>query len=185
MHKKEIEEILEGKGDFVKMDYLERYLKKMPPIEMRKFAYLKLAEIYLKKEMYLSAARDFKNAAINSVTFREKRENFLNESKAWISSFEFDEADKALKRALSEGNFKEKKEIYEEFVNFFKKQIKKIEEKNKPGHLIKIYEKFLKLKVDEKSKEEIMEKLLSLYEKLGKTKEYILLKECLNKNREK
>ena len=46
MHKQDIDLVLEGKGDFIKIDYLNRYLKKMPPLEMRKYAYLKLAEIY-------------------------------------------------------------------------------------------------------------------------------------------
>ena len=176
MHKQEIEKILEGKGDFVKMDYLARYLKKVPPIDMRKFAHLKLAEIYLKKEMYLSAAQSFRSAAINSVTFREKRENFLKESKAWISSFDFEEADKALKRALSEGNSREKEAIYGEFINFFKKQIENVEKKNKPGHLMKLYEKFLNLKANEKEKENVKEKLVKIYDKLGKVKEANLLK---------
>jgi len=42
---------------------------------------------------------------------------------------------------------------------------------------LKLYEKFLRQKIEEPQKEEIKEKLLKTYEKLGKLKEYKLLKE--------
>ncbi|OIO39991.1 hypothetical protein COT60_00780 [Candidatus Pacearchaeota archaeon CG09_land_8_20_14_0_10_30_9] len=177
MHKQDVEKFLEGKGDFIRIDHLDRYLKLMPPVEMRKFAYIKLAEIYIAKEMYSSAAEAFKNAALNSVTFREKQENFLNEAKAYISSLKFEESDKALKRAFDEANPKEKDALYFEFIKYFKIEIEKMEKQGKPGHLLKLYEKFLRLKIEEPQKEEIKEKLLKTYEKLGKLKEYKLLKE--------
>jgi len=177
MHKQDVEKFLEGKGDYIQVDHLERYLKLMPPIEMRKFAYLKLAQIYLNKEMYSSAAEAFKNAAVNSVIFREKQENFLNEAKAYISEGKIDESDKALKKAFDEGNQKEKEALYLEFIKFFKNEIEKREKQNKPGHLIKLYEKFLRLKVTDSEKEEVKEKLLKVYDQLGKVKEARILRE--------
>lgn len=176
MHKPEIEAELEGKGDFVKIDYLNRYLKETPPIEMRKFAYLKLAEVYLEKDMFIDAANAFKNAAVNSITFREKQENYLREAKAFVSALKFDESDKALRKALNEANQKEKREIYEKLVEFYKKEIDKLEKNDKPGQLTKLYEKFLKLKVNDEDKEEVKEKLLNLYERLGKIKEARILR---------
>jgi len=177
MHKQDVEKFLEGKGDYIQVDHLERYLKLMPPIEMRKFAYLKLAQIYLNKEMYSSAAEAFKNAAVNSVIFREKQENFLNEAKAYVSEGKIDESDKALKKALDEGNKQEKEALYSEFLKFFRSEIEKREKQNKPGHLIKLYEIFLRLKVEEPEKEETKEKLLKVYDKLGKVKEARILRE--------
>ncbi len=180
MHKQDVEKFLEGKGDYIQIDHLTRYLKLMPPIEMRKFAYLKLSEIYLKKEMYSSAAEAFKNAAVNSVAFREKQENFLNEAKAYISDLKFDESDKALKKALDEANQREKEALYAEFLKFFRTEIEKREKQNQPGHLAKLYEKFLRLRIDEKEKEEVKVKLIAIYERLGKSKEARTLREGLN-----
>ena len=177
MHKKEVEDFLEGKGDFVKIDHLTRYIKLMPPIEMRKFSYLKLAEVYLGKEMYVDAALAFKNAAVNSVSFREKRENFSNEAKAYVSAGKFEEGDKALRRAMDEGNKKEKEEAYSGILESYRREAEKLEKTNKPGSLTKIYEKMMRMKFSDSEKEEIKEKLLSLYEKLGKIKEYKILKE--------
>lgn len=175
MHKKDVEEELEGKGDFIKIDYLSRYIKGGAPVEMKKFSYLKLADLYLERRMYPSAAESFRNAAINSFTFKEKQKHFLSESGAWILSFRFDEGDKALKRALDEANKKEKEEIYKEFTGFYAEEIEKFENMNKPGHLIKLYEKFMRLKIEDEKKEKVREKLLNLYEKMGMTKEYSLL----------
>ena len=176
MHKPDVEKFLESKGDFVKIDYLTRYLKEMPPIEMRKFAYLKLAEIFLEKEMFIDAAHAFKNAAVNSVAFREKQENFVKESEAFISGGKFDESDKALRRAMDEANGKEKDALYFEILNYYKKESSRLDKAGKSGHLTKLYEKMLRLKFPENEHLEIKDKLLKVYEKLGKIKEAKILK---------
>ena len=177
MHKSDIEKFLEGKGDFVKIDYLTRYIKIMPPIEMRKFAYLKLAEIYMGKEMYVDAAMAFKNAGVNSVSFKEKQENFLDEARAYISGGKFDDADKALRRAMDEGNQKEKEDLYKGILNCYKTEAEKLEKMGKHGSLVKLYEKMLRLKFSDAEHAGVKENLLKLYEKLGKVKEYKILRD--------
>lgn len=174
--KAEIEEFLEGKGDFVKIDYLNRFLKLFPPITMRKYAYLKLARIYLNKAMFVDAAKMFNNAAINSLTFKEKQENHLKESKSYIKALKFENATKAIKKAFAEANQKEKKELYDEMINYYKKVAKDLELQGKFGHVTTVYEKLIRLNISEEEKQEIKEKLLSLYKSLGKIKEYNFLK---------
>lgn len=176
MHKQDIDNFLEGKGDFVKIDHLTRYIKFMPPIEMRKYAYLKLAEVFTKKEMFVDAAGAFRNAAVNSVAFREKQENYLNEAKAYISGGKFDESDKALKRAMDEGNQKEKDRLYSEILEYYRNEVKNLKARGKHGHIVKVYEKMIRMKFPEGEKEEIKGELLNLYEKLGKVKEYKTLR---------
>lgn len=176
MRKKEIEEVLEGKGEFVKIDYLNRYLKLMPPIEMRKFAYLKLAQVYLNKGMFTEAAKMYKNISINSLIFREKRENYLRESKAYILAGKFEESDKALKRAMGEGNSREKTECHKTIIDFYKKEAEEMGKQKKPGSQMKIYEKLIRMRISDSEKEEVKEKLLKIYDKLGKRKEYNFLK---------
>lgn len=176
MRKKEVEDALEGKGDFVKIDYLMKYLKKTPPLEMRKFAYLKLAEIYLHKEMFIDAARMYRNIAVNSPIFREKKENYLKESKAYILAGKFENSDKSLRRAIDEGNSIEKKESYKTITDFYIQEGERLEKDNKPGQTMKLYEKLIRMKLNDEEKENIREKLLTLYEKLGKREEYNFLK---------
>ena len=57
MTKVEIEQVLQGKGDFVQIDWLSGLLKQKPPLDKKKFVYEKLADIYEKKGMLTSAAK--------------------------------------------------------------------------------------------------------------------------------
>lgn len=171
MRKLEVEKELEGKGDFVQIDYLNKYLKLTPLIEMRKFAYLKLAQIYKGKSMYFDAAKAFRNAAMNSILFREKTKYFVEEAKAYIKKLEFIEADKAMKRAFSEANTFQRKEISKEIKAFYKVYGEELEKQLKRNQASKIYEKLLRMNLSEEEKNDIKTKLKDLYEKLGKSNE--------------
>lgn len=176
MRKAEIEDVLDGRGDFVKIDYLTRYLKDMPPHNMKKFAYLKLAEIYEEKKMFMDAAKMYKNLAVNSLTFKDKIDYYILETKSLILAGNFDDADKALRKALNEGNSRDKIEIYKVIKEFYKGEALKLEDSRKINHAAKIYEKLLRMNLEEDEKEEVREKLIELYEKLGKRKEIEFLK---------
>ena len=175
MRKTEIEEVLNGKGEFVQIDYLTRFLKEMPPLEMRKFAYSKLAEIYDSRKMYSDSANCYRNLAINSITFKDKIKYFIESAKAHIKNFHFEEADLSLKRALGEANSTEKKEVYAKIINFYKEYGEKLEKDMKQNNAVKVYEKVYRMHLKEEDKEEIKQKLISLYERLGKTNEIKLI----------
>jgi len=168
MRKQEVEDILEGKGDFVRIDYLTRYLKTMPPLEMRKFAYMKLVEIYDSKKMFSDSADCYKNLAINSVTFVDKIKYFIEQTKSHVKGFSFEEADRSLKRALGEANSRQKKEIYAEVIKFYKEQGEELEKGGKKNNAAKLYEKLYRMHLKEEDKEEIKEKLIGLYDSLGR-----------------
>jgi tetratricopeptide (TPR) repeat protein len=176
MLKSDIERELSGRAEFTQMDMLERYLKLMPPIEMRKFAYLKLAEIYLGRRMFNDAAKALGNAAVNCLTFREKVECLIKVTKAYIDAGNFEEADKSLKKALLESEQRNRKNIYEDIVEYYNKQAESLNKGGKKGHASKYYEKLLKMKINDEKKEEIKSKLEEIYERLGKMKELRLLR---------
>ena len=50
--KTEIEQNINGLGDFVKVDHLERFLKQADSIDIKRFILLKMAEIYEKRGMF-------------------------------------------------------------------------------------------------------------------------------------
>jgi tetratricopeptide (TPR) repeat protein len=176
MTKSEIEEFLKGRDTFVQMDYLNRYLKLMPPIDMRKFAYLKLAEVFLEREMFVDAARSYGNAYSSSLIIREKIEIGLKQSKAFILAGKFEDSDRSLRRTISEASSKEKKELFLQIIEFYKKEGQKLIEENKREKASKLYEKLIRMKITDEEKLEIKEILLDLYDKLGKRKEYNFLK---------
>lgn len=180
MRKNEIEDFLEGKGDYMQIDYLNRYLKEAPSLDMKKFAYLKLAQIYMNKGLFSDAANMFKNAAVNSVIFREKQENYVKEAKCYIKAGLFDNVSVALKNAFSEANESEKNKIFQELVDYYKKEGERLESINKSSQAVALFERLIRMKISSTDKFWVKEKLLGLYQKLGKTKEYNMLKSVGN-----
>lgn len=180
MTKTEIEKEISGKGDYVKIDYLTRFLKEDIPFDTKKFVFLKLAEIYEKVNMFRDAAKCYESLAVISLTFKEKINYFMKEAELYVRAADFDEAEKAMKKAAGEANSIQKTEIYNNLKELYKVHAELFEKNQRRIHAIKAYEKLLSMKLSDAEKKEITEKLLNLYEKLGKVREYSLLKSKSN-----
>ena len=176
MTKSEIEKELAGKGDFVQIDYLTRFLKEPLSMDMKKFVYLKLGEIYEKINMLRDAAKNYDSAAIISITFTEKIRHFMKEAEVCIRAADFEKAEEAVKKALAEANSVQKNEIYLTTKDLYRQQAEAFEKNSKKIHAVKAYEKLLEMRLSEAERKGLKEKLLDLYEKLGRRKEYFLLK---------
>ena len=179
MIKSEIEEELTGKGDFVQIDYLTTFLKESLSRDMKKFVFIKLARLYEKTNMLKEAAKNYNNAALISIPFSEKMNYFVKEAELYVQAGDFEKADLARKKAMSEANSIEKNEIYFTIKEFYKKAAEDYEKDLKRAHAARIYEKLLEMKINDIERKEIQERLMGLYDKLGKTKEYLLLKKGL------
>jgi len=173
----EIGKELEGKGDFIRIDYLTRYIEQRPPMSKKKFAFNKLLEIYESKNMFNDAAKIYHSLAMLTVVIREKIDYLIKASKAYIKGGNLEKADLTLGSALTEASDIRKQVIYEEIKNFYKKQAEIYEKESKRNHSVKIYEKILDMKISDEERKEIKEKLLQLYEGLGKFRESSVLKE--------
>lgn len=176
MTKSEIEKELAGKGDYVQIDYLTRFLKEPLSMDMKKFVYLKLGDIYEKINMLKDAAKNYDRAGMISITFAEKIRHFMKGAEVCIRAADFEKAEEAMKKAMVEANSVQKKEIYLTIKNLYKQQAEAFEKNSKKIHAVKAYEKLLEMRLSEGERKELKEKLLDLYEKLGRRKEYFLLK---------
>ena len=174
--KHEIEEELKKRGDFIQIDYLSRILKKDTPFEIKKFVLSKLSEIYEKKKMFTDAAKTEYSLAIISTSIGEKIKHHTNEAKLCIQAGVFQRADEAMNKAIHHGNAIEKSQIYIEIKQFYKKLAEDYEKEKKRNQASKLYEKLMDMKISDIEKQELKEKLLNSYDKLGKTKEYFALK---------
>jgi hypothetical protein len=56
MTKAEIERELKNQGDYVQIDNITRFLKQNPPLDIKKFLYANLIEIYNRRKMFGEAA---------------------------------------------------------------------------------------------------------------------------------
>ncbi len=175
MTKEEIEKALNGKGDFVQIDYLTKFLETKPPLLLKRYTYLKLANIYESKKMFNDSGKMFENLGVISIAFSEKIKYFVKAAQSYIEDGFFENADNAVKKAMGEANEYERGEIYYSIKEFYKKKAQVYESQLKRNHAANIYEKLLQMKITEFEKKEFKKRLLDLYERLGKFKEYSLL----------
>ena len=176
MTKADIDEALKGKGDYVKIDYLDRFLKSNPPLEKKKYAYQKLAEVYEQRGMFLDAAKCYNSISLCSITFAEKIKSHVKEAELSIKGGNLHNADEAMKKALGESNSAERENVKKAIKEFYKKQAEAYEKDNRRSHALKIYEKLLLMGPSDQEREEIKAKLTKLYEQTGRLKDYFRLK---------
>jgi len=176
MTKKEIEEFLSNKGDFVKIDHLTRFLKEKPPLDKRKFILEILSDIYESKRMYTESAKIHNNLAIASIALSQKRAHYIKEAELYIKAGRFGEVDEAIKKAISEANSREREEVHIIVKQMYHTQAEIYEKEGRSNHALKIYEKLLEMNITDFEREAIKNRLMPLYEKLGKLKQYFALK---------
>ena len=174
--KESIEKSLEGKGDFVKIDHLSEMLKENISLDMKKYVALKLADIYEVRGMLTDAAKMFDLIALNTVAFTDKMKSYVKEAWMLIRAGELERAEEAVKKAQSYANASEKNEINFIIKDFYKKQAGIYEKEIRRASAVKIYERLLEMNLAENERKEIKEKLMNLYERLGRMREYFDLK---------
>jgi tetratricopeptide (TPR) repeat protein len=171
MNKSEIEKELEGKGPFIQIDWLNRFLKEPLTTDMKKFIFTKLANLYEKTKMFSEAAKCYNNLAQLSLTFAERIKFYLKEAEFYIYSGSFSKADEAVRKAVTEANTLERKQIQRQILEIYKKQAENYEKEGKRAKAAETYEKLIEISTMPSEREEFKKKLLSLYEKLGKLRE--------------
>ena len=176
LSKSDIEEKLAGRGEFVQMDYLSKLLKERLHRDTKKFIYLKLIEIYNKRGMFNDVGKMYEAISEISIAFSEKIKYYVKAVGYYIKSGFFDKADYAMKKALGEANSVERNEIVFVIKDFYKRQAEDYEKELKRNHAARIYEKLLEMNISDSERKEINKKLMELYEKLGRLKEFYALK---------
>ncbi len=171
MTKSEIEKEIAGKGTFVQIDYLTRFLKEPLTMEMKKFVYQKLAEIYERTNMFKEAGKMYDSMAGLSITFVEKIKHYMKGVETYAKGGDVVETDNAMKKAMAEANTVQREEIYQQTLRIYKNQAEIFEASNKRANALQIYEKLSGMRIGESERTRIREKLKVLYEQLGKRKE--------------
>jgi Arc/MetJ-type ribon-helix-helix transcriptional regulator len=172
----EVEEKLKTMNDFLKMEYLESLSKKQNPIEVGKYVRKQISRLYADKGMYSNSAKQLEAWADMAVTFKEKIEAYILEVEMWIRAGEYNNADDIIKRALANATLTEKTIIKERIKQSYINQALMLERRNERNKALKIYERLYSTETDVNKKEDIRKKLLDLYEKTGKVREYMMFK---------
>lgn len=176
MSRSEIEKEISTQGDFVQIDHLGALIKEDIPTDIRKFAMTKMADIYEKKMMFSEAAKIYNNLSVISIPFAEKIKYHVKEAELYIKGGYFREADAATGKAINQANAFEKNDIMFSIRQFYKKQAEIYEKEMRRSNAVRLYEKLLEISQTEAEKRDVRARLLVLYERLGKFREYNALK---------
>ncbi len=179
--RQEIEAKSSQMSDFLKMEYLESCIKQHREFDIKRFCNVKLAELYEKRNMFSEAARNSAAAADMAVTFKEKIDAYLKETELWIRAGIYERADESFRKALASGNSQEKYEAKRAVKEYYKKQAGIYEKAGKSTNALKAYLKLIEM-TEDAEKTEVKKKILALYSRLGKIKEYGALKAQLDGN---
>jgi tetratricopeptide (TPR) repeat protein len=178
-NRREIEVRLKEMGDFVKMDYLNLCLNVDLDIDARRFVLLKLSELYEKKSMFLEAGKMLQNAAPINPSASKKINDYLGAAGFFVKAGNFDGADSAFGKALVFGGPSQNEEIKKKRNELYRLQLDMLLIKDKRQNALTVCEKILKFELPEAEKKIIQGKLLDLYDKLGKIREYYALKKLM------
>lgn len=174
--KSEIEARIANVGDYVKMDLLSSSLKKQLDFDTKKFVLVRLASVYEGRKMFAEAAKMMKNAAEINTTYDAKMDDFMKSSILFIKAGHFDEADVSFTKALGCATELQKGRLKTERKAAYIAQAKEYMARDRRSHALEAYEKLLMFDLTPEEKNEVQSTLLTLYEKLGKVKEFYALK---------
>jgi len=177
--RREIEAKLANVGDYVKMDYLQACLKKNMDFDTKKFVLLTLAQVYEGRRMFLEAGKLIRNAADINTTFDGKIRDFVKSGELFVRAARYDEADVSFAKALAMATEKQKQDIKASKKNFIKAQAQDLLKRDKRKLALDAYEKLLTTDLSATEKADTQRVLLDLYQKLGKVREYGLLRDAI------
>lgn len=148
-------------GDEKKIEFLENLLKKELDNEAKKFIMLKIAELYEKKNLYNSSLHYLLSAATLADKWSEKIPLLMKITQIYIKLFDFINAEDYFKQAIEISNLNDIERLRQEYINYYLKEAKFYEQKNRYRKAIKFYE-FLANKGIERY--EMLNKVADLYE---------------------
>lgn len=175
MTKAEIERELKNQGDYVQIDNITRFLKQNPPLDIKKFLYANLIEIYNRRKMFGEAAETCGRLAELMLNDEEKSGCLKKEIEFYIKAGLFEKADATLRIALSTIKSNEKPKLNLQIKEFYKQQAENYEKEKRRSMAVKTYEKILTMDISNSEKKEVEEKLSRLYKELGMVENYMKL----------
>lgn len=155
--------------DLMKMEYLESVLKVNEfGMDIRKFVFFNLGDLYAKRLMYEKAAKAYFGKAGFDSTYREKIDSLMKAGENYARSGNLMGAEDMFARAMREANAEQKKAIEVGKIQIFVKIAEELEKKARMSNAVKFYEELLKMKVSDSDKAKIKAKLIDYYKRMGK-----------------
>lgn len=168
---------LKALGPELQLEYLDNLNKRkeMPPA-LKVVVCKKLAELYERKSLYSNAALVLKHATDNMELPKDKKEIFLKIGILRIKLAEYEMAEDAFKRALTNVKSNEKQQLQQQIKKIYIEQGGEFEGRGKIARASEIYERVLRMAEPGENLDIIKMRLSELYRKLGRIGESINLR---------
>jgi tetratricopeptide (TPR) repeat protein len=169
----------------LKIEYLENMLKRiMLPNDVKYSASKTLADLYLQKGWIASAAKAMERAAETVTTYEAKKEVYMNIGMLYVQAMEFIQAGDAFKRAMDAAAPGERVALQKKIRQAWMNEAERMEKGSRRPKALEIYDRLLRSTNDYYEQEVLMKKIMFLYEKLGRIKDSIGIREALKKRQE-
>ena len=176
-NRKEIEIRLKTLGNYVKIDYLASCLKEQSlDFDTRRYVLLELAKLYKERKMFSEAGKMLHAAAPINTTYKGMLSDYVASAEMFVKGGNFENSDISFEKALACANDNEKFEIKQIKIDYYKHRAEEYLRDDKRTNAVAAFEKLLTLNLALTERKEIQEKLLNLYDKLGRIKDYYNLK---------
>lgn len=173
--KKEIEEKLEIMTPFLQLEFLEKKLNEVETFDIKRFIHQKLAKLYFEKKMFNESGKHMENSAETAITRKEKRNDYMRALEMYTRVGDFEKSELIMNKALALVDQNEQLEMKALRKQFLMSQAERFELKGKNNNALKVYEFVFRI-CDDAEREKLKDKLIELYEKLGKIREANSLK---------
>lgn len=165
-------------SDELKAEFIENCLKKKLDHSVKKNIHIKVADIYDKKRWYTNAAAHIAAAISCTDVYREKMNLYIRLGQLNIKDNKHIFARDAFKSAMDFANSEERRKIGNDIKNLYLNEASSLDANGKWRQAALIYEYSLDLLTDAEKKA-IKQKLVILYEKLGRIKDSMRMKKEL------
>ncbi len=178
--KDEIVNKAEKMSDFLKMEYLELCSERLKEIEILKYCYSQLVNLYEKRVMYSDALKYLAKLQSLAVGPMEKFQLCEKEIEILIKAGNYEQVMTSYKEAIKSTNETGSLNLKRKIIKLYREQANKFELGSKYSSLSKLYERLIPWLTDTE-KNEIMNRLFVVYKKLGKVRESIELEKRIHK----
>jgi len=164
----------------LQQEYLENLLKRyeLNP-DVRILSSRKLAELHAARGMWASAARIMSNTASSSERFSTAQELYMSAAELSIKAGDYLLADDNIRGAFESASPGDKARVQAKGAEMFLNEAADLDRNGKMTKCVQLYERILKTTRDANVSKRVSERLVVLYQKLGKIQDHMRMKASL------
>lgn len=151
-----------------KQEFLENILKKPLNIDVKITALIALADLFIGKKWFGLAARNYCYAGDLANTFREKIDLYFKGAVLYLRSGDYINAEDNFRKVLVLAANKDKESIKQKILLLYLEHANSYEKEKQYTKAIAAYNRILMMNLPLQKANEIREKLVTLYEKIGR-----------------